>query len=390
MRTGSDIKAFTLPYSDAAVEDLRSRLAQTRWPDEIPGSGWDYGVDLEFMRKLCGYWKDQFDWQAQIQKLSAFHHYRYNSDDAAIHFIHERGKGPSPIPLILTHGWPGSFLEMLKTIPLLTDPASHGGNPAVSFDVVVPSLPGFGFSDRPTKPGMNTFRIADLWLSLMTELGYERFAAQGGDFGAAVSTILGFRHSRHVIGVHLNYIPGSYRPYLEPGKKPDSIEQQGLDDADRWYVDSGAYAHLQRNTPQTAAYGLNDSPAALAAWIVEKFRDWADCDGDVERRFSKDELLTNVTLYWMTETIHSSCRLYYESKKMPLQFRKEDHVRVPCAIAHFPQEALFPPRAWIERGYNIQRWTEMPRGGHFAAAEEPVLLAQDIAAFFGSLSSTAR
>jgi pimeloyl-ACP methyl ester carboxylesterase len=279
---------------------------------------------------------------------------------------------------------------MLKIIPLLTDPATHGGDPAVSFDVVVPSLPGFGFSARPTKPGMNTFRIADLWLSLMRELGYERFAAQGGDFGAAVSTILGLRHAGHVMGIHLNYIPGSYRPYLEPGTKPDSIEQQFLDDADRWYVDSGAYAHLQRNTPQTAAYGLNDSPAALAAWIVEKFRDWADCNGDVERRFSKDELLTNVTLYWVTETIHSSCRLYYESKKMPLQFRKEDHVRVPCAIAHFPKEAPFPPRAWIERGYSIQHWTEMPRGGHFAAAEEPVLLARDIAAFFGSLSSTAR
>jgi pimeloyl-ACP methyl ester carboxylesterase len=390
MRTGSNIKVFTLPYSDAAVQDLRSRLAQTRWPDEIPGSGWEYGVDLEFMRELRGYWKDQFDWQAQIQNLSAFHHYRYNTDNTAIHFIHERGKGPSPVPLILTHGWPGSFLEMLKIIPLLTDPATHGGDPAVSFDVVVPSLPGFGFSARPTKPGMNTFRIADLWLSLMRELGYERFAAQGGDFGAAVSTILGLRHAGHVMGIHLNYIPGSYRPYLEPGTKPDSIEQQFLDDADRWYVDSGAYAHLQRNTPQTAAYGLNDSPAALAAWIVEKFRDWADCNGDVERRFSKDELLTNVTLYWVTETIHSSCRLYYESKKMPLQFRKEDHVRVPCAIAHFPKEAPFPPRAWIERGYSIQHWTEMPRGGHFAAAEEPVLLARDIAAFFGSLSSTAR
>ena len=390
MRTGSNIKVFTLPYSDAAVQDLRSRLAQTRWPDEIPGSGWEYGVDLEFMRELCGYWKDQFDWQAQIQNLSAFHHYLYNTDDTAIHFIHERGKGPSPIPLILTHGWPGSFLEMLKIIPLLTDPARHGGDPAVSFDVVVPSLPGFGFSGRPTKPGMNPFRIADLWLSLMTELGYERFAAQGGDFGAAVSTILGLRHAGHVMGIHLNYIPGSYRPYLEPGTKPDSIEQQFLDDADRWYLDSGAYAHLQRNTPQTAAYGLNDSPAALVAWIVEKFRDWADCNGDVERRFSKDELLTNVTLYWVTETIHSSCRLYYESKKMPLQFRKEDHVRVPCAIAHFPKEAPFPPSAWIERGYNIQHWTEMPRGGHFAAAEEPVLLARDIAAFFGSLSSTAR
>jgi pimeloyl-ACP methyl ester carboxylesterase len=236
---------------------------------------------------------------------------------------------------------------------------------------------------------MNTFRIAELWAGLMSELGYERFAAQGGDFGASVSTILGLHYPQRVIGVHLNYIPGSYRPYLEPGAKLDPIEQQFLADMDRWYIDWGAYAHLQRNTPQTGAYGLNDSPAALAAWIVEKFRDWADCEGEVERRFSKDELLSNVTLYWMTETIHSSCRLYYESKKMPLQFQKGDRVSVPCAVAHFPKEAPFPPRAWIERGYNLQHWTEMPQGGHFAAAEEPELLAKDIAAFFGPLRSNA-
>jgi pimeloyl-ACP methyl ester carboxylesterase len=277
---------------------------------------------------------------------------------------------------------------MLKIIPLLADPASHGGDPSQSFDVVVPSLPGFGFSDRPTQPGMNTWRIADLWAGLMTELGYERFAAQGGDFGASVSTILGLRHADRVLGVHLNYIPGSYRPHLEAGAMLDHIEQSSLDDSDRWYVDSGAYAHLQRNTPQTAAYGLNDSPAALAAWIIEKCRDWSDCDGDVERRFSKDELLTNVTLYWMTETIHSSCRLYYETKKAPLQFKPDEKVRVPCAIAHFPREAPFPPRRWIERGYNVQQWTEMPRGAHFAAAEEPELLARDIAGFFHNLKST--
>lgn len=379
------IEPFSLPYSASAVEDLRSRLARTRWPDEIPGSGWEYGVNLDFMRQLCGYWKDHFDWKAQVEALSAFHHYRCSLDGVRIHFIHERGKGPASIPLILTHGWPGSFLEMLKVIPLLTDPASHGGDPAVSFDVVVPSLPGFGFSDRPTGRGMNTFRIADLWAALMKELGYNHFGAHGGDFGASVSTILGLRHPDSVLGIHLNYIPGSYRPYLEPGTKLADVEQQFLDDADRWYADSGAYAHLQRNTPQTAAYGLNDSPAALASWIVEKFRDWADCDGEVERRFSKDELLSNITLYWMTETIHSSCRLYYESKRQPIHFEAGIQVRVPCAIAHFPKEAPFPPRPWIERGYNIQRWTEMPSGGHFAAAEEPELLARDIAAFFGPL-----
>jgi len=383
------IEPFSPPYSGTAVEDLRLRLAQTRWPDEIPGSGWEYGVESDFLRQLCAYWKDHFDWKTQVQKLSVFPHYCCSLEGTKVHFIHEPGKGPAPIPLILTHGWPGSFLEMLKIIPLLTDPGRHGGDPGVSFNVVVPSLPGFGFSGRPTQPGMNTFRIADLWAALMAELGYDRFATQGGDFGASVSTILGLRHSRRVIGVHLNYIPGSYRPSLKPGTKLDEVEQQFLADADRWYVDCGAYAHLQRNTPQTAAYGLNDAPVALAAWIVEKFRDWADCDGDVERRFSKDELLANVTLYWMTETIHSSCRLYYETKKAPLQFQPGEHVRVPCAVAHFPKEAPFPPRAWIERGFNLQRWTEMPRGGHFAAAEEPELLAKDIAAFFGPLRSAA-
>jgi len=381
------VEPFPLPYSEAAVEDLRSRLARTRWPDEIPGSSWDYGFDLGYLRQLCDYWKDRFDWKAELATMSAFHHYRCTVDGVGIHFIHERGKGPHPIPLILTHGWPGSFVEMLKIIPLLIDPASHGGDPARSFDVVVPSLPGFGFSDRPTQPGMNTWRIAELWTGLMTELGYERFAAQGGDFGASVSTILGLRHAHRMVGIHLNYIPGSYRPHLEPGTQLEEVEQRSLDDSDRWYVDFGAYAHLQRNTPQTAAYGLNDSPAALAAWIVEKFRDWSDCDGDVERRFTKDELLRNVTLYWMTETIHSSCRLYYESKKAPLQFKAGEQVRVPCAIARFPKEDPFPARRWIERGYNVQSWTDMPRGAHFAAAEEPELLARDIATFFHNLKS---
>ena len=369
------IERFEIPFSEAAVRDLHERLARTRWPDEIPGSGWDYGFPLDYLRELCCYWKDEFDWKARIARFARFHHYRSTVDGVGIHFIHQRGKGPSPIPLVITHGWPGSFLEMLKILPLLSD----------SFDVVVPSLPGFGFSDRPAHSGMNLFRIADLWAGLMTELGYDRFAVQGGDFGAGVSTILGLRHAERIIGVHLNYIPGSYQPYLAPEAQPSSVEQAYLDEAARWYVDWGAYSHLQRNEPLTAAYGLNDSPAALAAWIISKFRDWADCDGDVERRFTKDELLTNVTLYWMTQTIHSSVRLYYETKKAPVHFQRGEFVRVPCAIARFPKEAPFPPREWIERGYTIQRWTDMPRGGHFAAAEEPELLADDVQAFFQRL-----
>jgi pimeloyl-ACP methyl ester carboxylesterase len=376
------LEPFSIPFSHDAVDDLRDRLVRTRWPDEIPGSGWGYGFDLQFLQEICGYWRERFDWKAQVEKLSALHHCRYVSDGIGIHFIHERGKGPAPIPIILTHGWPGSFLEMMRIIPLLTDPASHGADHADSFDVVVPSLPGYGFSDRPTCRGMNLFRTAELWAGIMEELGYARFAAQGGDLGAGVTTILGLRHAHRMIGIHLNYIPGSFRPHLEPGTKLNGTEEEFLASVVHWSDESGAYAHVQRARPQTAAYGLNDSPAGLAAWILEKFREWSDCDGDLYNRFSPDELLANVTLYWMTETIHSSFRLYFEGRKAPLQFGPGDFVQAPCAIAHFPKELPFPPRAWIERGYNIQHWTDMPQGGHFAAAEEPDLLAEDIRAFF--------
>ena len=379
------IQPFTLPYSQSAVDDLRLRLSRTRWPDEIPGSNWAYGFDLHFLQEICTYWRDQFDWKAELERLSTLHHYRFVSDGIGIHFIHERGKGPNPHPLIVTHGWPGSFLEMLRIIPLLIDPAAHGGDPADSFDVVVPSMPGYGFSDRPTRSGMNIFRIAEIWASLMKELGYGRFAAQGGDFGAGVSTILGLRYSSQTIGIHLNYIPGSYKPHLPPDAKLAKQEEQFLKDDESWYDRAGSYAHIQRTQPQTAAYGVNDSPAALAAWVLEKFRDWADCDGDVYRRFSRDELLANVTLYWMTETANSSFRLYYEGARAPLHFGPKDFVGVPCGIARFPKEEPFPPRPWVERGYNVQRWTEMPRGGHFGAAEEPELLAEDIRAFFRGL-----
>ncbi len=379
------LEPFSIPFSQQAVDDLRARLDRTRWPDTIADSGWEYGFDLRFLQEICTYWRDRFDWKTQVEKLSAFHHRRYVSNGIGIHFIHERGKGPAPIPIVITHGWPGSFLEMMRIIPLLTDPASHGANHADSFDVVVPSLPGYGFSDRPTHRGMNTFRIAELWTGLMAELGYNRFAAQGGDIGAGVTTILGLRYADRMIGIHLNHIPGSFRPHLEQGTGLNSAEEVFLKDVTRWSDESGAYAHVQRTRPQTAAYGLNDSPAGLAAWILEKFREWSDCDGDLYRRFTRDELLANVTLYWMTETIHSSFRLYFEGRKAPLHFGPTDFVHVPCAIAHFPKELLFPPREWIERGYNIQHWHDMPHGGHFAAAEEPELLAEDIRTFFRRL-----
>ena len=381
------VRRFHPLYCESSVADLRNRLEGTRWPDSIPGSGFDYGAELDFMRELCAYWQKDFDWRCALEAFSAFPHFRYEAEAGGLHFIHERGKGDRPLPIIITHGWPGSFLEMLKIIPLLTDPATHGGDAADSFDVVVPSLPGYGFSDRPTSPGMNTFRVGDMWADLMEELGYSRYGAQGGDFGANVSTVLALLNPERVIGLHLNYIPGSYRPHLEPDVKLNASEEQFLKDDACWYERSGGYSHVQRTEPQTLAYGLNDSPAGLAAWLVEKFRLWADCDGDLYRRFTRDEILTHVTLYWMTETFHSSCRLYYESRKAPLHFSKTDLVTVPAGIARFPKEEPFPPRAWVERGYNIQRWTEMPRGGHFAALEEPQLLVEDIREFFRPLRS---
>jgi pimeloyl-ACP methyl ester carboxylesterase len=376
------MESFLPPFSQAAVDDLRSRLQQTRWPETIIGAESSLGVNRDFLIDLCGYWSDTFDWKSQLDRLATLQHLRYRTREGYIHFIHERGRGPSPTPLILTHGWPGSFLEMLKILPLLTDPAAYGGDARDSFDVVIPSLPGFGYSDRPHQLGMNFFRVAEIWVELMGALGYERFAAQGGDLGAGVSTALGLRHSSRIIGIHLNYIPGSYRPYLPDAESPAASEDRFLASAATWFDENGAYAHLQGTRPNTPAYALNDSPAGLAAWIVEKFREWSDCGGDVYRSFTRDELLANVTLYWMTQTISSSFRMYHEVRKSPLRFTAQDYVHPPCGIAHFPKEIMFPPREWVERGYNVHRWTEMYAGGHFAAAEQPELLAEDIRAFF--------
>lgn len=380
------IEPFAIFDAGAAMDDLRDRLKRTRWPEDARSPAGEHGVDADFLRDLCAYWSDGFDWAAQVRRFAAFEHFRWTGRGVGVHFIHVRGKGvrgkgPDPLPLIMTHGWPGSFLEMMKIIPLLTDPEAHGGDAEDAFDVVVPSLPGFGFSDRPQRDGVNTFRIAEMWKDMMLELGYERFAAQGGDIGASVSTILGLRHPEQTMGVHLNYIPGSYRPYLRDGAEISEDETAFRESAGRWVDEHGAYWHIQATQPLTAAYGLNDSPAGLAAWIVEKFAKWSDCGGDVYRRFTRDELLANVTLYWLTGTIYSSFRLYYEGRRALLHFGPDDFVAVPCGVAAFPKEAPAPPRSWVERGYNVQRWTEMPSGGHFAAMEEPELLAADIRAF---------
>jgi pimeloyl-ACP methyl ester carboxylesterase len=381
-----DIQPFTVQVPEAELAELQTRLARTRWPDEVSRADWEYGTSLAYLQDLMRYWQTCFDWRAQERAINAFAHFRATADGLGIHFVHQRGKGPAPLPLIITHGWPGSFIEMLKILPLLSDPARYGGDAQDAFDVVIPSLPGYGFSDRPSGRGMNPFRIADLWVELMEGLGYHHFGAQGGDWGSSVASCLGFTHADTVVGIHLNYIPGSYAPYLGPGARELSAAERAFQqERERWTKTEGGYGQIQRTKPQTLAYGLNDSPAGLAAWIVEKFRTWSDCDGDVERRFTKDELLTNIAIYWFTQTIGSSTRLYYEGRQRPLQFQQGESIHVPCGVARLPKEAPMPPREWVERCYKVQHWAELPRGGHFAAMEEPELLAEDIRAFFRPL-----
>jgi len=381
-----EVQPFKIAVDDEVLDDLRQRLAGTRWPDEIPASGWDYGSNLEYLKELVEYWGTSFDWRAQEKLINSFNHYKAEVDGLDIHFIHERGKGANPMPLVITHGWPSSFFEMSKIIPLLADPGSHGGDPADAFDVVAPSLPGFGFSDRPTQRGMQVLKVADMWAKLMTQsLGYPRFAAQGGDIGAGVTARLGYAYPENLIGIHLTSVTRP-TPYLGPGAQELSeAERAHLEQRERWQQAEGGYAHIQGTKPQTLSYGLNDSPAGLAAWIVEKYRTWSDCDGNVESRFTKDELLTTITIYWVTQTISSSTRMYYENQRHTWSMKPEERIQVPSAMALFPQEISLPPREWAERSYNVRRWTKMPRGGHFAALEEPELLAEDIRAFFRPL-----
>ncbi|MGO8947010.1 MAG: epoxide hydrolase family protein [Ktedonobacterales bacterium] len=393
-----NIQPFTIAIPQTTLDDLHQRLALTRWPDEILASGWDYGANLTYMKDLVRYWQTTFDWRSQERVLNTFLHFRATIDDLNIHFVHERGKGPNPLPIILTHGWPSSFVEMLKILPLLTDPARYEGDPTDAFDVVVPSLPGYGFSDRAPNRGMTDARIADVWSRLMSDvLGYPRFGAHGGDIGGSVTFQLGRFHPEQLIGIHVN--GKAPRPYLGPDVTPLSEQERvflaedpelggrpsSLRGQERWDADEVGYMLIQHNKPQTLAYGLNDSPAGLAAWIIEKFRAWSDCDGDVERCFTKTELLTNVSIYWFTQTINSSFGPYYVEDDERDPFRKGERVEVPCAVALFPKNMGLPPRRWAERVYNLQRWTHMPRGGHFPALEEPELLVEDIRAFFRPL-----
>ena len=378
------IVPFKIHVSDAVLADLKQRLARTRFPGEISGSAWDYGTNLAYLKELVTYWRDRFDWRAAERRLNQFDQFTTNIDGLDIHFIHQRSKNPNALPLAVTHGWPGSIVEFTKVIGPLTDPAAYGGNASDAFHVVAISLPGFGFSGKPTERGYSPERIAGLLSKLMARLGYSRYGLQGGDWGSPISRFAALNDASHVAGLHLNFcLAGPPAGVKDPneGVSPTELDRmrtrQALFDAtERGYF-------LEQSTkPQTVGYGLDDSPAGLAAWIVEKFHGWSDSGGNVEQAFTKDELLTNITLYWVTQSATSSARIYYENQRAAGPQRRVD---VPTACAVFPKEINIPPRRWVEAQYNLTRWTEMPRGGHFAALEQPDLLVGDIRAFFRTL-----
>jgi len=375
---------FTIRVPDETLTDLRMRLERVRWPDERPGRAWEHGTDLSYMNELVSYWRGQYDWRAHEARLNRRKQFVVGLEGIDLHFIHEPGVGPNPVPILLSHGWPGSIVEFERIIPLLTDPGRHGGDPADAFTVVAPSLPGYAFSFRPNQPRFNVAGIASLFRKLMREvLGYSRFAAHGGDWGGFISAQLGSAHAEHLLGIHVTLLSGPREAVPTPQTEEEKAYVEQLQ---HWLREEQGYGLIQGTKPQTLAYGLTDSPIGLAAWIVEKFRTWSDCGGDVERRFSKDTLLTNVMLYWVTGAINSSFWPYFARRHEPWPLSDRAPVRAPTAYASFPKEILRPPRSWVEPVYpNIRRWTMMPAGGHFAALEEPEALVADIRAFFRDL-----
>jgi pimeloyl-ACP methyl ester carboxylesterase len=380
------LRPFTIRIPDEDVQDLARRLEATRWPSPMDDADWTNGAAVSFIQRLSDHWLHHFDWRAQEARLNQLPHHMMTVDGEDIHFVYQRGKGPAPFPLIMTHGWPGSFIEMERILPLLTDPASHGGDPADAFDVIVPSLPGYGFSPAPKRQDTGSRRVAHLWLELMQGLGYETFGAQGGDIGAGVSAWLARLYPDQVAGIHLNYIPGSYRPGMDEASAPISITEQAyLDEAAAWSAKEGAYAALHGTKPQTLAFSLSDSPVGLAAWIVEKFRSWSDCGGDVESVFSMDALLTDISLYWFSGSVNASLHMYKSNRHDPLTFEPGERVIPALGMAHFPRELPTPPRSWVERVFDVQRWSTLEKGGHFAAMEQPEVLAEEIRAFFRAL-----
>ncbi len=371
-----EIEPYEIHVDDAVLDDLHARLDRTRYADQIEGTGWEYGMPVASLRELAGYWRNTYDWRAHEAELNELDHFRTRLDGQLVHFVHARSPHPDAFPLLLTHGWPGSIVEFLDIIPMLTHPELHGGDPADAFHVVAPSLPGYGFSEPTRTTGWDVVRIARAFAELMRRLGYDRYGAQGGDWGAQVATRIGALDAGHCAALHLNM------PIADSPDEPVALsddDKAGLAALAQFQREESGYALEQSTKPQTLGAALNDSPAGLLAWIVEKFRAWSDCAGDPESRFGRDRLLTNVTVYWVTQTITSSARLYWEhmhSSEQPAP------VTVPTGVARFPKEVLRFPRGWVERRYNVVHWTDMPRGGHFAAMEQPDLFVEDLRSFF--------
>jgi pimeloyl-ACP methyl ester carboxylesterase len=373
---------FEIRIDDATLEDLRERLARTRFPDQLEGVGWDYGIPVDYLRQLVDYWLATYDWRAQEAALNRFSHFKTTIDGQSIHFLHARSPHDDAFPLVITHGWPGSIVEFLEVIPRLTHPEDYGGGPGDAFHIVAPSLPGYGFSEQPRTPGWDVRRIARAWKELMSRLGYARYGAQGGDWGAQVSMRLAAYDPDHCGALHLNMPFGA--PPTEPVELSEQ-DQRDLADMAEFQRLEGGYANEQGTKPQTVGVGLNDSPAGLLGWIVEKFRTWSDCDGHPENCYTKDQLITNVMLYWVTATAASSARLYRETMQggsltEPLAF-----IDAPTGVGRYPKEILRWPKAWVERQCNVTHWVDMPRGGHFAAMEQPELFVDDLRNFFRTI-----
>jgi microsomal epoxide hydrolase len=376
-------RPFTLHVPDDAIADLRDRLARTRFPDATPGEPWTHGTDLPWLQKLVATWQHAFDWRAAEAQLNAFPQFKVALQGIDLHYLHVPGKGPRPVPLLLSHGWPGSVFEFVELIPRLTDPARFGGDPADAFTVIAPSLPGYGLSFTPGQPRLSPEQTADLFAALMVDvLGHRRFAAHGGDWGSFITGYLGYAHAEKLIGIHLTLLT----PFVPPSRPalPSDEERRYADEAAHWQRERRGYTVIQGTRPQTLAYGLTDSPAGLAAWIAEKFQDW--CDGDIDQAFTSDQLLRNIALYWFTGTIGTSFWYYYTRYHGGPLIPPGAKIAVPAGHAVFPGEILRPPRSLVEPVFtDLQRWTVMERGGHFAALEQPAALAEELRAFFRPL-----
>lgn len=378
------IEPYVVAFGDDALADLRERLRRTRWPDQIEGTGWDYGTDVHYLQDLCDYWRDGYDWRAAEQRFNAWPNWVDRIDGQRVHFIHARSGHQTAVPLLVLHGWPGSVAEMLRVIEPLRNPEIDGADAADAFHVVCASLPGFGFSGPTTERGWHPRRMAAAMATLMSDLGYERFGTLGGDWGATTSNFLGLDASDRLVGIYLTMVAAG-PPEGADGSEVTEEERGWIEASTAFFAQESGYLQMQGTRPQTLAYALTDSPVGLAGWIVEKLRAWSDCGGDLESAISRDDALTNITVYWLTGTANSASRVYLEAMRAG-QFQPiARRIEVPTGCAIFPKETVRSPRAWAEAAWDVRRWTVMPKGGHFPALEVPDLLTADVRAFYRGL-----